>query len=110
MGQYLSIGFLSSYNIFPAYLSKNLDIVNEKLNEDLEGKNLISELGGISLPSLFIWGRYDDLIPPELGYDVFTNIGTPDHLKEFVIMPESSHEPYLSDPETFQNTVTNFVK
>jgi len=108
--QYMSIGFFSSYNPFPAYLSKNLEIVNDKLNKDAEGKNLISGLVGISLPTLFIWGRYDDLIPPELGQDAFMNLGTPDHLKKFFIMQESSHEPYISDPETFQNAIINFVR
>lgn len=107
--QYLEIGFFSSYNPFPAYLSANLEIVNDKLNEDAEGKNMINEVSGVTLPSLLIWGRYDDLIVPEEGQDVFTNFGTAQNDKYFVILPNSSHEPYISDPDNFKKAVIGFV-
>lgn len=108
-GKILRIGFSSSYNILPAYFSKNLEIVNDSLNADVEGMNHISEVSNILLPSLFIWGRYDDLVPPELGYDVFNNLGTPENEKDFLLMEESGHEPYLSQPKTFQNSIVSFV-
>lgn len=108
--QYLSIGFGSSYNPIPAYLSSNLNIVNDKLNEDAEGINLINEVSFIKLPSLLLWGRYDDLIVPEEGLDVFTNFGTPDEHKQYVLLPNSSHEPYISDPDGFKGAIIDFVQ
>lgn len=108
--QYLEIGFLSSYNPFPAYLSSNLEIVNDRLNADAEGINLITEVSNVTIPSLLIWGRYDDLIVPEEGADVFDNFGTMDNDKYFKILPNSSHEPYISDPFNFKAEIIDFVK
>lgn len=107
--QYLRIGFASSYNAFPAFLSANLEIVNDRLNADAEGDNLIESVESITLPSLFIWGRYDDLIVPEEGKAVFDNFGTPDEYKFFELLPNSSHEPFISDPENFKALVVDFV-
>ncbi len=108
--QYLEIGFFSSYNPFPAYVSSNLEIVNDRLNEDAEGTNLINEVSNIILPSLFIWGRYDDLIVPEEGLDVFNNFGTSANDKYYKILPNSSHEPYISDPDNFKGEIIEFVQ
>ncbi len=107
--QYLGIGFGSSYNVFPAYLSSNLEIVNDALNGDVEGINLIPEIGAITLPTLMLWGRYDDLIAPEEGMAVFDNLGTADADKYFKLLPNSSHEPYISDPEAFKREIIDFV-
>jgi len=107
--QYLGIGFASSYNPFPAYASQNLEIVNDSLNADAEGINLIPGVAGITIPSLLIWGRYDDLIPPEEGEVVFANFGTTSGQLRFRILPESSHEPFISDPEGFKSEVISFV-
>ena len=107
--QYMEIGFFSSYNVFPAYTSFNLEIVNDKLNEDAEGQNLISEVSKVTIPSLLIWGRYDDLIVPEEGVDVFNNFGTSNDDKYFSLLPNSSHEPYISDPVNFKNEIIAFV-
>ncbi len=109
LGQYLSIGFSSPYNPFPAYLSNNLEIVNDKLNEDAEGKNIISEVSAITIPKLMMWGRYDDLIPIEQGFDVYNNLGTSGNSKSFLIMESSGHEPYISEPLKFQNSIADFI-
>ncbi len=109
-GQYLGIGFASSYNPFPAYLSPNLEIVNDWLSKDAEGRNLISAVSALTLPTLMIWGRYDDLIAPEEGMAVFENFSTPPSEKRFVLLPHSSHEPYISDPDGFQQEIINFVR
>jgi pimeloyl-ACP methyl ester carboxylesterase len=108
-GQYLGIGFASSYNPFPAYLSSNLEIVNDQLNEDAEGINLITAVSSVTLPTLLIWGRYDDLIVPEEGLVVFNNFGTSVDDKYYKILPNSSHEPYISDPENFKSEIIEFV-
>lgn len=107
---YLSIGFTSSYNPFPSYASANLEIVNDRLNEDAEGINLMGNLETITLPTLMIWGKYDDLIVPEEGQDVFEGLGTSNDHKFFRLFEESSHEPYLSAPDHFQETIIEFVR
>ncbi len=110
LGQYLDLGFNSSYNPFPAYASSNLIKVGRLLNKDVEGINYISKVSSISIPTLLIWGRYDDLIPPELGTDVFNNLGTIEEDKHFELFNNSSHEPYISDPKKFREEVLEFVE
>ncbi|WP_373395871.1 alpha/beta hydrolase [Algoriphagus halophilus] len=63
----------------------------------------------MKIPSLLIWGRYDDLIVPEEGMDVFNNFGTPLNDKFYRILPNSSHEPYISDPELFKLEIMDFI-
>ena len=106
---YLSIGFSSPYNPFPAYTSSNLEIVNDRLNEEAEGINLIEEVSGISIPILIMQGRYDDLVVIKETLDVFLNFSTPIEEKYAVIFTLSGHEPYITEPEGFKASITNFV-
>lgn len=108
--QYLSIGFNSSYNTFPAYMSNNLNRVNDLLNAEVEGINLINSVHNIKIPSLFIWGKYDDLIPPQEGKEVFKNLGTLDLYKTFVELENSSHEPFISSPNEFYKAIKEFMQ
>ena len=108
--EYLQIGFNSSYNPIPAYLSKNLEIVNNALNKDVEGQNLIEEVSKITLPTLFLWGKYDDLIPLAEGFEVFGNLGTKSTDRYFIEFEHSSHEPYISDPDLFGQEIKLFLE
>lgn len=107
--QHLGIGFASSYNPFPAFLSKNYEIVNEKLNQSAETIDLLSKLSDIMTPSLFISGRYDDIIVPEESTEVFKLFGTPEDHKRFILFYNSSHEPFISDHYGFTAEVIDFV-
>tara|TARA_B100001115_G_scaffold185030_1_gene190846 strand:- start:7024 stop:8076 length:1053 start_codon:yes stop_codon:yes gene_type:complete len=106
---YLKLGFASSYNPFPAFLSSNLEKINDLLNAELEGQNLQSDLKQIKLPALFLWGQYDDLIPPQEGKAMFDSLGTVDHQKEFISLPDASHEPMFSQNSALQALIKNFI-
>jgi pimeloyl-ACP methyl ester carboxylesterase len=105
----LSIVFSSSYNIFPAYLSSNGTKVGELLFENIKGTDLLPELYNIKLPSLMLWGKYDDIIPPQLGSTAFDALGTNLDEKEFVLFEKSGHQPFLNEIELFESTVIKFV-
>jgi pimeloyl-ACP methyl ester carboxylesterase len=106
----LKIGFDSPYNIFPAYFSSNLEILNEVLNNEVEGKNFTAHAENIQIPSLFIWGKYDDLIVPQEGIIAYNRLGTSTDNKEFILFENSGHEPFLSEPILFEETVRSFIK
>lgn len=108
-GEVLRIVFASSYNIFPAYLSSNLNEVNDLLYEDIKGTNLLPELHKIQLPVLTLWGKYDDIIPPQLGGKAFETLGTSLVDKEFVLFEESGHQPFINEADKFTNAVIAFV-
>ena len=102
--------FLSSYNIFPAYLSQNLKITGDALYQDVKGTNLLPVLDQVTLPSLFIWGRYDDLIPPELGSDAFDQLGTGAGDRYFKLLEASGHQPMITEPQVLNQSVVDFVR
>jgi pimeloyl-ACP methyl ester carboxylesterase len=101
--------FASSYNIFPSYLSSNLNDVNHLLYEDIKGSDLLPELHKIEIPVLTLWGKYDDIIPPQLGEAAFAYLGTPEADKEFIVFEESGHQPFINEAEKFEAAVSEFV-
>jgi len=105
----LRIVFASSYNIFPAYLSSNLNTVAKQLYEDVKGTDLLTELHRINLPVLTLWGKYDDILPPQLGRAAFDTLGTPSAHKTFILFEESGHQPFINEPEKFGSSVLDFV-
>lgn len=105
----LTILFSSSYNPFPAYFSDNLFDTFLFLIQESEDVNLIDSVDVITLPSLFIQGRYDDLISPEETQAVFDNFGTDSLDKSLVLFDDSGHEPFINEPEKFINSVIDFV-
>ncbi len=108
--QILQIMFASSYNPFPAYASSNLMDVFRKLIDESFEVNLEDSLHQITLPTLFVQGRYDDLVPPEQTEVVAAYFGTDSTQKEMVVLPQSGHEPYINEPQDFKNAVLDFVR
>ncbi|MDG1174986.1 MAG: hypothetical protein P8N07_04220, partial [Flavobacteriales bacterium] len=51
--------------------------VNPILNEDSQQNPLTSRLGEITIPSQFLWGKYDLVLPPALGVSAFNLVNTP---------------------------------
>lgn len=101
--------FTSSYNPFPALWSRNYKITAERISEEVNGTNLIPELSRLTLPTLNIWGRYDDIIPPELGEDIYDAIGTPSADKYFEVLLNSGHQPFENEPSLVSQKVVDFV-
>lgn len=108
--QILQVLFTSSYNPLPAYFSDNLFDTFLTLIQESEDVNLTNQIGVITLPSLFVQGRYDDLITPEESQAIFDNYGTDSLDKEYALFLGSGHEPFLHEPELFKETVLNFVR
>ena len=81
---------------------------NPILNED-SGKNSLTErLNEIEIPSLFLWGKYDFVVPPSLGLDAFDRVGTSE--KEIIIYESSGHSPMSNEPEAFTADVKMFIE
>ena len=109
-GAAMGILFASPYNAFPAYFSDNWITVLRQLFEESENDDLLPEMAQINLPSLFVYGRYDDIVPPEIGDSAFTLLGTSVANKEFHIVQDASHEPFADQPAAFAGIVTAFVE
>lgn len=88
------------------YLS-NL-VGNPILNEDSQNTPMTSMLHEIKIPSQFLWGKYDFVVPPALAYSAYDLVGTTQ--KELVIFDHSGHSPMSSEPELFVQEIVDFIE
>lgn len=66
-----------------------------------------SQLSQISLPSLFISGQYDMIVPIASAQTAFNTIGS--EIKELQVFERSGHSPIASEPERFATEVLGFI-
>jgi pimeloyl-ACP methyl ester carboxylesterase len=91
---------------FSATLYNNWSNVPLNLNS---AKNpLTDRLNEIQIPSQFLWGKYDFLVPPGMGIHAHNSIGTNE--KELVIFQNSSHTPMRSETLLFVQEVSDFIE
>ena len=102
-GYYLLRG---SYNFSTA--RANMGITNTVLFDELKRTDFTKDFKDITLPSLFIWGKYDLVVPIELGKQAYAISGAAD--KTFVEFEKSGHSPMSNEMEDFSNLVISWVK
>lgn len=78
------------------------------LFEEAEKISLTDELYKITKPSLFLWGRYDFVVPPQLGEDAFNNVSS--DIKFLYFFEQSGHSPMLNEAGLFVNRVVDFIE
>lgn len=89
-----------------AMIANTFFVQNGMIDEFLE-TSFSEELTKVTIPSLFLWGAYDFVVPPGLGVDAYENIGSTD--KEIIYFDRSGHSPMLSESDLFVKTITTFV-
>ncbi len=99
--------YLGAPGLSLASYSSNL-FGNPILNEDSKNSPMTERLGEIEIPSLFLWGKYDFVVPPALGIDAFNRVGTEE--KELIIYEYSGHSPMVNQAIPFTNDMINFVE
>jgi pimeloyl-ACP methyl ester carboxylesterase len=88
------------------YLSNQA--VNPILNKESQATPLTSQLNKIAIPCQFLWGKYDFVVPPALGYSAYNLVNT--SKKEFVLFNHSGHSPMSNEPELFVKEVVDFIE
>ncbi|MFT4523350.1 MAG: proline iminopeptidase [Bacteroidia bacterium] len=76
--------------------------------DGIESLAYTNQLYKITIPSLFLWGKYDFVVPPRLGKSGFDNIGSAD--KELILFNQSGHSPMNTEPAAFANAIIEFVE
>lgn len=74
----------------------------------IEKVALTSELNKVTIPSLFLWGRYDFIVPPSLGEDAFREVSSAD--KELFIFEKSGHSPMNNEWEAYNAAIVQFIE
>ena len=98
--------FVSPDFSLAVWMSNNFG--NPILNEDSKDNPLTDRLHEITIPSQFLWGKFDFVVPPALGVSGFNLVGTND--KELVIFDHSGHSPMVNEPRLFAQEVIDFVE
>ncbi len=81
---------------------------NQPVNQAIEDEaSLSNELDQITIPSLWIYGKYDFSVPYLIGAQGFENIGS--DFKDFYLFEESLHHPYDTEPGYFAERVYSFI-
>ena len=87
-------------------LSNNF--INPILNNDSKANSTRFDLEKITIPSQFLWGKFDFVVPPEVGVDAFNRVSSIH--KELIIFENSGHSPMSNEPEKFVQSIVDFVE
>jgi pimeloyl-ACP methyl ester carboxylesterase len=83
-------------------------VYNSKFYNEIETTSLTGELNKISIPCLFLWGKYDFVVPSQLGVDAYNLVNTTD--KKVVIFEKSGHFPMENQADEFVDNVVTFIE
>lgn len=78
------------------------------LNKDSENYQLTNQLYQIEVPALFLWGKYDFVVPPAMGQMAFDRVSSTQ--KELVIYEKSGHSPMTNEGELMTPKVKEFIE
>jgi pimeloyl-ACP methyl ester carboxylesterase len=80
---------------------------NTLVNNGIEDIALTDSLYKITIPSLFLWGKYDFVVPPQLGIDAANLVSSTD--KEYIEYEFSGHSPMNGEGKAFAADIIEFV-
>jgi pimeloyl-ACP methyl ester carboxylesterase len=89
------------YNLY--YTSSGNDFL-----KSLETANYSGQLYKVKIPSLLLWGQFDFTVPPDVGEDGITNLGS--SFKKLVLFPHSGHHPMETDTDLVEEEIINFIE
>lgn len=81
---------------------------NTLVENGIEDIALTDSLYKINLPTLLLWGKYDFVVPPQLGLDAERLIGSSD--KELIIYEFSDHSPMNGEGAAYAADILRFIK
>ncbi|MEM6803957.1 MAG: alpha/beta hydrolase, partial [Bacteroidota bacterium] len=78
------------------------------IGTETERTSLTPQLNKIRIPSLFVSGKYDFVVPPRLAESAFEAVSTTE--KRLHIFENSGHSPMDTEPEAFANVLIDFIE
>lgn len=80
---------------------------NGQLNDEIKAMSP-DNMDQIKVPSLILWGKYDFVVPPALGYSAAQQIDHSD--VELVLFEHSGHSPMDNEPQLYFEEVYDFIQ
>jgi len=84
------------------------NFTNGMLDEEISNFSATAEFHKVEIPCLFLWGKYDFVVPPELGYDAYNNVSST--IKKFVLLERSGHSGMSNQPEEVSDEIIQFIE
>ena len=100
-------GILNSPDFALHSLASN-NFINGILNTDSKENPTRFQLDKVTIPSLFLWGKFDFVVPPSIGLDAYNRVSSVD--KEIIIFDQSGHSPMSNEPEKFAQSIIDFIE
>ncbi len=103
------VGVFYHQNIITSIFSGNYTFMgNDKFFNEVVNNSFTPELHKITIPSLFLWGKYDFVVPSTLGVDAYNRVSSTK--KKIIIFEKSGHSPMLNQADEFVDALTNFIE
>ncbi|MFK8037808.1 MAG: alpha/beta fold hydrolase [Crocinitomicaceae bacterium] len=89
-------------------LKASNNFINGTLNNDSKSNSTRFDLEKITIPSQFLWGKFDFVVPPEVGVDAYNRVSSLS--KEIIIFENSGHSPMSNEPVKFSQSIIDFIE
>lgn len=76
--------------------------------KETEAAAMTDQLHKITTPSIFLWGKYDFVVPPALAHSAYSKVSSTS--KSVVIFEKSGHSPMDTEASLFTQEVIDFVE
>lgn len=80
---------------------------NGVITPEIDKTALTNELYKITIPVLALWGKYDFVVAPTLGFDTFNKVSS--KVKKLVIFEKSGHSPMNNEWSKYTSEIILFV-
>jgi pimeloyl-ACP methyl ester carboxylesterase len=98
---------LFSVNPITNFVSGSLTNYTLTFEHDLLQTDLSQQLKNITIPTLIMWGKYDFVVPAELGNQAYNLISSTE--KELIIFDQSGHSPMSNQGKEFAAELLRFI-
>ena len=102
------IGIMYQQDLITGIISTTYTYINNpNFYNEIETTSFTNQLNKITIPCLFLWGKYDLVVPPQLGKDAFGLVNTTH--KKLIIFEKSGHFPTENEADKFTAAVSEFI-
>lgn len=107
-GDQLTFELFSNHNSLSALFNNAVTATTvwDKVSE----LSYAAALEAVEIPGLFLWGRFDLVVPLEMGIEAYRHYGAEEANKTLVIFERSAHSPMTNEADAFVREVMEFVE
>jgi pimeloyl-ACP methyl ester carboxylesterase len=110
LNELLTYSYASKHNSITANVNLFFTNTGFGMFDEVSNTDFTNELHNITIPCLFLWGKYDFVIPPALGIEAYQNVSTPPKQKRMIIFETSAHSPMINQPQAFSDQVIQWIE